>query len=121
MAIKESKDLTSISLDELINNLKVYEVIIKKDSEMVKDKREQSRSLALKAKKNLVMKKVRPSIVKTKSTPRPCKTSSSFLKDEKENALDAKIKITSSKTDQSHQEPRTKGPSLEELGAIMAK
>ncbi|GKA84372.1 zf-CCHC domain-containing protein [Tanacetum coccineum] len=51
MAIEESKDLTSLSLDELIGNLKVYEVIIKKDFEMVKGKREQSRSLALKAKK----------------------------------------------------------------------
>ncbi|GJX77825.1 hypothetical protein Tco_0324636 [Tanacetum coccineum] len=50
-AIEESKDLTSLSLDELIGNMKVYEVIIKKDSEMVKGKREQSRSLALKAKK----------------------------------------------------------------------
>ncbi|GKB44215.1 retrovirus-related pol polyprotein from transposon TNT 1-94 [Tanacetum coccineum] len=50
-AIKESKDLTSLSLEKLIRNLKVYEVIVKKDSEMVKDKREQSRSLALKAKK----------------------------------------------------------------------
>ncbi|GKC11041.1 zf-CCHC domain-containing protein [Tanacetum coccineum] len=50
-AIEESKDLTSLSLDELIGNLKVYEVIIKKDSEMVKDKREKSRSRALKAKK----------------------------------------------------------------------
>nr|GEU31572.1 UBN2 domain-containing protein [Tanacetum cinerariifolium] len=50
-AIKESKDLTSLSLDELIGNLKAYEVIIKKDSEMVIDKREKSRSLALKAKK----------------------------------------------------------------------
>ncbi|GJT46324.1 hypothetical protein Tco_0955039 [Tanacetum coccineum] len=50
-AIEESKDLTSLSLDELIGNLKVYEVIIKKDSKMIKDKREQSRSLALKAKK----------------------------------------------------------------------
>nr|GEV46027.1 hypothetical protein [Tanacetum cinerariifolium] len=50
-AIEASKDLTSLSLDELIGNLKVYEVIIKKDSEMVKGKREQSRSLALKAKK----------------------------------------------------------------------
>nr|GEY27712.1 UBN2 domain-containing protein [Tanacetum cinerariifolium] len=49
--IEESKDLTSLSLDELIGNLKVYEVIIKKGSEMVKDKREQSRSLALKVKK----------------------------------------------------------------------
>nr|GEV67587.1 zf-CCHC domain-containing protein/UBN2 domain-containing protein [Tanacetum cinerariifolium] len=51
MAIKESKDLTSLSLDELIVNLKVYEVTIKKDSEMVKGKRKQNRSLALKAKK----------------------------------------------------------------------
>ncbi|GKA31774.1 hypothetical protein Tco_0718141 [Tanacetum coccineum] len=50
-AIEESKDLTSLSLDELIDNLKVYEVIIKKDSEIVKSKREQSRTLALKAKK----------------------------------------------------------------------
>nr|GEY92949.1 reverse transcriptase domain-containing protein [Tanacetum cinerariifolium] len=50
-AIKESKDLTSLSLDELIGNLKVYKVIIKKDFKMVKGKREQNRSLALKAKK----------------------------------------------------------------------
>nr|GEV06956.1 UBN2 domain-containing protein [Tanacetum cinerariifolium] len=50
-AIEELKDMTSISLDELIGNLKVYEVIIKKDFEMVKVKREQSRSLVLKAKK----------------------------------------------------------------------
>ncbi|GKF50582.1 hypothetical protein Tco_0147049, partial [Tanacetum coccineum] len=48
---EESNDLTSLSLDELIGNLKVYEVIIKNDSEMVKGKREQNRSLALKAKK----------------------------------------------------------------------
>ncbi|GKC33810.1 hypothetical protein Tco_1046194 [Tanacetum coccineum] len=51
MAIEESKNLTSLSLDELIGNLKVYEVIIKKDSKMVKGKREQNRSLSLKAKK----------------------------------------------------------------------
>ncbi|GJR06139.1 hypothetical protein Tco_0529123 [Tanacetum coccineum] len=50
-AIEESKDLTSLSLDELIGNLKVYEVIIKYDSEMVRGKREQNISLALKAKR----------------------------------------------------------------------
>ncbi|GJY86059.1 hypothetical protein Tco_0500085 [Tanacetum coccineum] len=49
-AIEESKDLTSLSLDELVENLKVYEFIIKKDSEIVKGKGEM-RSLALKAKK----------------------------------------------------------------------
>ncbi|GJV65664.1 retrovirus-related pol polyprotein from transposon TNT 1-94 [Tanacetum coccineum] len=50
MAIEESKDLTSLSLDELIRNLKVHEMIIKKDSEIVKAKVER-KSLALKAKK----------------------------------------------------------------------
>ncbi|GJU81277.1 zf-CCHC domain-containing protein [Tanacetum coccineum] len=50
MAIEESKDLTSLSLDELIGNLKVHKMIIKKDSEIVKAKGE-NRSLALKAKK----------------------------------------------------------------------
>ncbi|GJT37058.1 retrovirus-related pol polyprotein from transposon TNT 1-94 [Tanacetum coccineum] len=50
MAIEESKDLTSLSLDELIGNLKVDEMIIKKDFEIVKAKGER-RSLALKGKK----------------------------------------------------------------------
>ncbi|GJS53208.1 retrovirus-related pol polyprotein from transposon TNT 1-94 [Tanacetum coccineum] len=49
-AIEESKDLTSLSFDELIENLKVHEMIIKKDSEIVKAKVER-KSLALKAKK----------------------------------------------------------------------
>ncbi|GJX63838.1 hypothetical protein Tco_0296738 [Tanacetum coccineum] len=67
-AIEESKDLTSLSLDELIGNLKVHEMIIKKDSEIAKDKGER-RSLALRLKRNLVMKNVRLPKVKTKSTP----------------------------------------------------
>ncbi|GJY33520.1 retrovirus-related pol polyprotein from transposon TNT 1-94, partial [Tanacetum coccineum] len=50
MAIEESKYLTSLSLDELIGNLKVYKIIIKKDPEIVKAKVER-KSLALKAKK----------------------------------------------------------------------
>ncbi|GJX50500.1 zf-CCHC domain-containing protein [Tanacetum coccineum] len=49
-AIEESKDLTSLSLDELIRNLKVHEMIIKKDSEIVKAKVER-KSRSLKAKK----------------------------------------------------------------------
>ncbi|GJR66861.1 hypothetical protein Tco_0012926 [Tanacetum coccineum] len=50
MAIKESKQLTSLSLDELIRNLKVHEMTIKKDYEIVKAKGER-RSLTLKTKK----------------------------------------------------------------------
>nr|GFB50054.1 UBN2 domain-containing protein [Tanacetum cinerariifolium] len=49
-SIEESKDLTSLSLDKLIGNLKVYEMIIKKDSKIVKAIGER-RSLSLKAKK----------------------------------------------------------------------
>nr|GEY31435.1 UBN2 domain-containing protein [Tanacetum cinerariifolium] len=49
-AIEELKDLTSLSLDELIGNLKVHEMIIKKDSKIAKAKVER-KSVALKAKK----------------------------------------------------------------------
>nr|GEV23871.1 retrovirus-related Pol polyprotein from transposon TNT 1-94 [Tanacetum cinerariifolium] len=49
-AIEDSKDLTSLSINELIENLKVYERIIKKDSEIVKAKGER-KSLVSKAKK----------------------------------------------------------------------
>ncbi|GJX43698.1 hypothetical protein Tco_0260374 [Tanacetum coccineum] len=49
-AIEEPKRLESQSLDELIGNLKVHEMIIKKDSEIVKAKVEK-KSFALKAKK----------------------------------------------------------------------
>ncbi|GKF60801.1 hypothetical protein Tco_0177587, partial [Tanacetum coccineum] len=49
-AIEKSKDLTSLSLDELIENLKVHEMIIKKNFEIVKAKVKR-KSLTLKAKK----------------------------------------------------------------------
>ncbi|GJW80671.1 zf-CCHC domain-containing protein [Tanacetum coccineum] len=52
-AIEESKNLTTLPLDELIGNMKVYEEVIKKDFETVKGKKEQSRSLALKVKKEV--------------------------------------------------------------------
>ncbi|GJR51494.1 hypothetical protein Tco_1402015 [Tanacetum coccineum] len=52
-AIEESKNLTTLPLDELIGNLKVYEEVIKKDFETVKGKKEQSRSLALNVKKEV--------------------------------------------------------------------
>ncbi|GKF83194.1 hypothetical protein Tco_0244850 [Tanacetum coccineum] len=42
-----------LPLDELIGNLKVYKEVIKKDFETVKGKKELSRSLALKVKKEV--------------------------------------------------------------------
>ncbi|GKC39072.1 hypothetical protein Tco_1051456 [Tanacetum coccineum] len=52
-AIEESKNLITLPLDELIGNLKVYEEVIKKDFKTVKGKKEQSRSLELKVKKEV--------------------------------------------------------------------
>ncbi|GJX25243.1 zf-CCHC domain-containing protein [Tanacetum coccineum] len=49
--IEESKDLLTLPLDELIGNLKVYEVVLEKDSEISKVKKEKYKSLSLKARK----------------------------------------------------------------------
>ncbi|GJS26009.1 zf-CCHC domain-containing protein [Tanacetum coccineum] len=53
MAIEESKDLSTLSLDKLIGNLKVYEVVLEKDLEVSKNKKEKYKSLALKARQVL--------------------------------------------------------------------
>nr|GEU58095.1 hypothetical protein [Tanacetum cinerariifolium] len=50
-AIEESKDLSTLLLDEIISNLKVHEVVLEKDLEASKNKEENYKSLALKAKK----------------------------------------------------------------------
>ncbi|GJX40159.1 hypothetical protein Tco_0255149 [Tanacetum coccineum] len=49
-AIEESKDLSSLSLDELIGNLKVYEMVMEKYSEIIKGKKDKYKSIDLKAK-----------------------------------------------------------------------
>ncbi|GKC22648.1 hypothetical protein Tco_1024798 [Tanacetum coccineum] len=49
--IEESKDLSSLALEELIGNLKVHEVVMEKDSEIYRGKKERVKSIALKAKK----------------------------------------------------------------------
>nr|GEV30870.1 retrotransposon protein [Tanacetum cinerariifolium] len=51
MTIEELKDLSSLALDELIGNLKVHEVVMKKDSKIYKGKKKRIKSIALKAKK----------------------------------------------------------------------
>nr|GEV13221.1 hypothetical protein [Tanacetum cinerariifolium] len=50
-AIEKLKDLSSLALDDLIRNLKVHEVVIEKDSEIYRGKKERVKSIALKAKK----------------------------------------------------------------------
>nr|GEV30831.1 UBN2 domain-containing protein [Tanacetum cinerariifolium] len=115
--IKELKDLTSLSLDELIGNLKVYEVIIKKYSKIVKGKREQSRSLALKAKKESSDKESSTS----KSKDEEYTMAMTKMVKAKENALDMEIQIISSEDAQNCQEVKTKEHSLEEYGVIARK
>ncbi|GJX30271.1 hypothetical protein Tco_0238350 [Tanacetum coccineum] len=44
MAIEESKDLSKLSLDELVGNLKVYEVALEKDMEIATNKKEKIQS-----------------------------------------------------------------------------
>ncbi|GJW36280.1 hypothetical protein Tco_0059200 [Tanacetum coccineum] len=50
-AIEESKDFSSLALDELIGNLKVHEVVMEKDSIIYRGKKERIKSIALKTKK----------------------------------------------------------------------
>ncbi|GJV02209.1 retrovirus-related pol polyprotein from transposon TNT 1-94 [Tanacetum coccineum] len=50
--IAESKDLSSLALDELIGYLKVHEVVMEKDSKIYRVKKERVKSIALKAKKD---------------------------------------------------------------------
>ncbi|GJS38450.1 integrase, catalytic region, zinc finger, CCHC-type containing protein [Tanacetum coccineum] len=52
-AIKESKHLLKLSLDELIGNLKVYKIVLEKDLEIAKNKKEKYKSLALKVRQVL--------------------------------------------------------------------
>ncbi|GKF81080.1 hypothetical protein Tco_0239682, partial [Tanacetum coccineum] len=48
---EESKDLSSLALDELIGNLKLHEVVMEKDFEIYRGKKERVKSITLKAKK----------------------------------------------------------------------
>ncbi|GJV79535.1 zf-CCHC domain-containing protein [Tanacetum coccineum] len=50
-AIKESKDLSSLALEELIGNLKLHELVMKKDSRIYKGKKERVKYISLKSKK----------------------------------------------------------------------
>nr|GEU74790.1 UBN2 domain-containing protein [Tanacetum cinerariifolium] len=145
-AIEESKDLTSLSLDELVGNLKVYEVIIKKDSEMVKGKREQYRSLALKAEKESSDKDSSTSDSEDEKYAMAVRDFKNFFKrrgrfvrqphDEikssqkinttkmakaKENVLNIEIQTISSGSVPNYQETTIKEPSSDDHGVLATK
>nr|GEY12273.1 reverse transcriptase zinc-binding domain-containing protein [Tanacetum cinerariifolium] len=107
--------LQSPLLDELIGNFKVHEMIIKKDSKIVKAKGER-KSLALKAKKE--------------SSDEDCSTSESedeeyamAVRDSKKFFIrrDAAIQIILLENVQNHQKTRTKELLSEVLGVIVVK
>ncbi|GJU18234.1 hypothetical protein Tco_1146200 [Tanacetum coccineum] len=122
-AIEESKDLTSLSLDELIRNLKVHKMIIKKDSEIVKAKVER-KSLALKAKKESSDEECSTSGSEDEEYAMAVRDFKKFFKRRakvKGSVLDAEIQIILLENVQSHRETRTKEHLLEVLGAIAVK
>nr|GEV45335.1 UBN2 domain-containing protein [Tanacetum cinerariifolium] len=144
--IEESKNLTTLHLDELIRNLKVYEEIIKKDFETVKRKKEQSRSLELKVKKEVIDEDSSSSDSKDEEYAMVVKEFKKFFKRQgrfvrqlrgdrkhskevemmvmvkvKENVLDVVIQITSLENVQSRQRTTIKEHLLEEHGATMEK
>nr|GEU89886.1 histidine kinase 3 [Tanacetum cinerariifolium] len=144
-AIEESKDLTSLSLDELIGNPKVHEMIIKKDYKIVKEKVER-KSIALKANKESSdeecltsgsedeeyamavrdFKKFFKKRGRFVRQPRNEKKTFQKNRDDKngkviENALDVATRIISLENVQNHRKTRTKELLSEALGAISVK
>ncbi|GJX08976.1 hypothetical protein Tco_0198835 [Tanacetum coccineum] len=145
-AVEESKNLTTLPLDELIGNLKVYEEVIKKDFETVKGKKEQSRSLALKVKKEVSDKDSSSSDSEDEEYAMVVKEFKKFFKRRgrfvrqprgerryiqegkkivmvkvKENVLDVVIQITSLENVQSRQRTTIKEHLLEEHEVTMKK
>ncbi|GJR47341.1 hypothetical protein Tco_1315444 [Tanacetum coccineum] len=107
-AIEESKDLTSLSLTELMKTMKVYEAKKESsddDSSTSESEDEKTRKVC----KTTTMKESHCKEVKTKMVK------------VKENALDVEIQIISSKNVQSCQETIIKEILLEEHGVIVAK
>ncbi|GKB17826.1 hypothetical protein Tco_0851749 [Tanacetum coccineum] len=142
MAIEELKDLSSLALDELIGNLKVHEVVMEKDSEIYRGKKERVKSIALKAKKESSDDETSTSrsddeeyAMAVRNFKKFFRRKGKFVKnkrliesfrqrDEKKgkkvtgNALDAVIQIISLEIVQNHLVTKIKRPSLEVLGAI---
>ncbi|GJR35650.1 retrovirus-related pol polyprotein from transposon TNT 1-94 [Tanacetum coccineum] len=145
MAIEESKDLTLLSLDELIGNLKVHEMIIKNDFKIVKAKVKR-KSLTLKAKKESSDEEYSTSESEDEEYAMAVRDFKKFFKRRGrfvrqpqnnkrrskeavmirtvkmiENALDAATRIILLKNVQNHRKIRTKELLSEALGAIVVK
>ena len=134
--------MITLSLDELIGNLKVHEEIIKRDSETVKIKKEQIKSLALRVKKELSNDNDSSVDSDDEEYTMAIKEFKNFFKSEedsqdnhkmkenhfkgiemiimgKENALDVDVQIISSVNVQSHQVMIIKALLLVEHGVIV--
>ncbi|GJR62287.1 putative reverse transcriptase domain-containing protein [Tanacetum coccineum] len=141
-AIEESKDLSSLALDELIGNLKVHKVVMEKDSEIYKGKKERVKSIALKAKKEssddetstsgsddeeyaMAVRNFKSSLEERvnllgNQEKKRSHSDKGMRRKERvtENDLDAVIQIISLAIVQNHLVTKIKKPSLEVLGAI---
>ncbi|GJX72002.1 hypothetical protein Tco_0309173 [Tanacetum coccineum] len=119
-AIEESKDLTSLSLDELIGNLKAKKESSDEES-LTPDSEDEEYAMAVRDFKKFF--KRRESFVRQ---PRDERRSFQRSKDNKNGKSKRKyfrcgVQITSLENAQSYQEAKTKGLLLEEYGAIVAK
>ncbi|GJZ01511.1 hypothetical protein Tco_0519472 [Tanacetum coccineum] len=117
-AIEESKDLSSLALDGFIRNLKVHEVVMEKDFEIYRGKKERVKSIALKAKKESSDdENLTPGSNQDKKRSHSDK---GMRRKERmiENSLDAVIQIISLAIVQNHLTTKIKRLSLEVLGAI---
>ncbi|GKF63380.1 hypothetical protein Tco_0186828 [Tanacetum coccineum] len=112
-AIEESKDLSSLALDEPIGNLKVHEVVMEKDSEIYKGKKEIIKSIDLKVKKESNDDKTSTSGSDDEEYAMVVRNFKMFFR--RKGAL---IQIISLAIAQNHLITKIKRPSLEVLGAI---
>ncbi|GJZ36163.1 hypothetical protein Tco_0581980 [Tanacetum coccineum] len=117
-AIKGSKKLSSLALDELIGNLKVHEAVMEKDSEIYRIKKERVKSIALKAKKESSDDETSTS--GSNQEKKRSHSDKGMRRKERVigNALDAVIQIISLAIVQNHLATKIKRPSWEVLRAI---
>nr|GEV51353.1 UBN2 domain-containing protein [Tanacetum cinerariifolium] len=117
--IEDSKDLTSLSLNKLFGNLQVHEMIIKKDSEIVKANFEK-KSLSLKAKKEYSDEECSTSRSEDEEYTMAVRDFKKFFK-RRENALDVAIQIILLENVQNHQKTKTKDHLSKVFGVIAVK